>query len=319
MARNRDAADRDVAYCDAADRDAADRDAAYRDAAGRDSGAAAGSGFRIVARLLGVAAVFVLVLTFAPFGRPDSTAIVAGRGADVRAPQASVGAGSTVTVSTSSTIVRLVETLPGPEAPPVPFEIDLALIAATVEPEDLGFDIEPGTWDEPEIEPEDRWVDAGNGVALPDLLLRIRFCESTNNYRAAHVASSARGAYQFLSTSWAWYGHAERYGVAEAHLATPAQQDEAALLTYRQVGARPWAESRPCWDDPAIDPRYLTARPPPPLPTTTTSSTPPSSEPTAATTASTDATTSSTQTTTPEPSSTTTVMSVANEPTTTAG
>ena len=72
---------------------------------------------------------------------------------------------------------------------------------------------------EPRIEPEAQWIDGGNGVALPDLLLRIRFCESSNNYRAAHVTSSARGAYQFLTMSWEWYGHADRYGVAEAHLA----------------------------------------------------------------------------------------------------
>jgi hypothetical protein len=146
---------------------------------------------------------------------------------------------------------------------------------------------------------------------VPDLLLRIRFCESTNNYRAAHVASSARGAYQFLAKSWAWYGHAERYGVAEAHLATPAQQDAAALATYRQVGARPWAESRSCWDDPNIDARYLTVRPPPPPPTTA----PPPADDTT--------TTSVPSTTAAEPTSTqetapTTAMTAATQPTTTA-
>jgi len=121
-------------------------------------------------------------------------------------------------------------------------------------------------WTEPAIEPESAWVNAGHGVSVPDVLLRIRFCESTNNYQAAHVTSSARGAYQFLSGSWSWYGHAARYGVATADLATPAQQDEAAVLTLKKDGTRPWKESFRCWGSDSINPRYATARPP----TTTT-------------------------------------------------
>ncbi len=93
----------------------------------------------------------------------------------------------------------------------------------------------------------DGFVDAGHGVLVPPVLLKIRFCESTDNYTAANPNSSARGAYQFLTGSWAAYGHAERYGVNQAHLATPAQQDEAALLTWQRDGTRPWNASRSCW------------------------------------------------------------------------
>lgn len=93
----------------------------------------------------------------------------------------------------------------------------------------------------------DGWVDTGNGVFVPSVLLAIRFCESTDNYTAANRYSSARGAYQFITGSWASYGHAERYGVSQAHLATPAQQDEAALLTWQRDGTRPWNASRSCW------------------------------------------------------------------------
>jgi hypothetical protein len=96
------------------------------------------------------------------------------------------------------------------------------------------------------VQPEG-WVDAGNGVFLPQILLDIRYCESKNNYLAANPRSTARGGYQFLRGSWAAYGHAARYGVGEAHLATPAQQDEAALLTWNQDGSRPWLASRHCW------------------------------------------------------------------------
>ena len=57
----------------------------------------------------------------------------------------------------------------------------------------------------------------------------------------------ALGAYQFLTLSWRGYGHADRYGVTAAHHATPAQQDEAAVLTWQRSGTRPWAASRGCW------------------------------------------------------------------------
>jgi len=93
----------------------------------------------------------------------------------------------------------------------------------------------------------DGYVDAGHGVFVPAVLLEIRRCESTNNYQAANPRSTARGAYQFLRSSWAAYGHADRYGVSEAHNATNAQQDEAALITWQRDGTRPWNASRSCW------------------------------------------------------------------------
>ncbi|MFT7601388.1 MAG: hypothetical protein ACI8TP_004340 [Acidimicrobiales bacterium] len=91
------------------------------------------------------------------------------------------------------------------------------------------------------------WVDAGNGVWVPPILLEIRRCESGGDYKAANTYSTARGGYQFLRSSWAAYGHNVRYGVNEAHLATPAQQDEAAVLTWERDGTRPWLASRYCW------------------------------------------------------------------------
>jgi len=91
------------------------------------------------------------------------------------------------------------------------------------------------------------WVDAGHGVFVPPIMIEVRRCESTHNYKAANRRSTARGAYQFLTGSWEWYGHADRYSAARAHLATPAQQDEAAALTYLADGTRPWNASRHCW------------------------------------------------------------------------
>ncbi len=91
------------------------------------------------------------------------------------------------------------------------------------------------------------WVDAGHGVLVPPILLEIRWCESRGDYRAANRTSSARGAYQFLRSSWAAYGHATRYGVSTADQATPPQQDEAALITWQRSGTRPWLASSHCW------------------------------------------------------------------------
>lgn len=125
-------------------------------------------------------------------------------------------------------------------------------------------------WAQLPIPPESEWVDSGNGVAVPEVLLRIRYCESTNDYTAAHAVSSARGAYQFLTRSWEWYGHAARYGVARADLATPAQQDEAAVLTVKQDGTRPWLASRSCWGSNNLPAGYASIRPPARSTTTST-------------------------------------------------
>ena len=175
----------------------------------------------------------------------------------------------------------------------------------------------------PEIGPESEWVDSGNGVRVPDLLLRIRFCESTNNYKAAHVNSSARGAYQFISGSWRWYGFADRFGVASADLATPAQQDQAALDTLNRDGTRPWNESKACWASPNIDPRYATAKPKGSTTTTTSASTTTtesstSTSTTEATTTTTGSTTSTTQATTTTTASTTTTQASSTTSTTAA-
>lgn len=91
------------------------------------------------------------------------------------------------------------------------------------------------------------WVDAGNGVWVPQILIDIRSCESGHSYTAQNPVSTASGAYQFLNSSWAAYGHSSRYWVRTAAEATPAQQDEAALMTWERDGTRPWYASRHCW------------------------------------------------------------------------
>lgn len=91
------------------------------------------------------------------------------------------------------------------------------------------------------------YVDAGNGVWIPSVMVAIRRCESHDNYKAVNPSSGAAGAYQFLASSWASYGFATKYGVKSAKDATPAQQDEAALGAYLRSGTKPWNASKSCW------------------------------------------------------------------------
>ncbi len=93
----------------------------------------------------------------------------------------------------------------------------------------------------------DGYVDAGNGVWIPSVMVAIRHCESHDNYKAVNSSSGAAGAYQFLASSWASYGFAAKYGVKSAKDATPAQQDEAALAAYLRSGTTPWKASKSCW------------------------------------------------------------------------
>ena len=93
----------------------------------------------------------------------------------------------------------------------------------------------------------DGWVDLGHGIWGPPILRDIRRCESRDNYAAQNSRSSASGAYQFLRSSWVWYGFAGRYGAATAAQAKPWQQDEAAVLTWLRDGTRPWDASALCW------------------------------------------------------------------------
>ncbi len=93
----------------------------------------------------------------------------------------------------------------------------------------------------------DRWVDAGNGVMVPDVMLAIRSCESHDDYRAANPRSSARGAYQFLTGTWQAYGFDDRFSAPTADQASPAQQDAAAVLVWEAQGTAPWTASGRCW------------------------------------------------------------------------
>lgn len=83
------------------------------------------------------------------------------------------------------------------------------------------------------------------GVAtgmLPAILLRIRRCESHDDYRAHSALSTASGAFQVLDGTWNRYA-----GYRRAADAPRAVQDAQAFALYRDRGTQPWNASRGCW------------------------------------------------------------------------
>ena len=83
---------------------------------------------------------------------------------------------------------------------------------------------------------------AASSSSGSDILSKIRYCESSNNYKAQNPSSTASGAYQFLDTTWQGLGHSGR-----AKDASAAEQDAAARALYAQAGTSPWVSSQPCW------------------------------------------------------------------------
>lgn len=77
---------------------------------------------------------------------------------------------------------------------------------------------------------------------LPALLLRIRWCESRNQYRARNAHSSASGAYQATDQTWAQYR-----GYRHASDAPVFVQDTFAVELFAARGTEPWDSSKACW------------------------------------------------------------------------
>jgi Transglycosylase-like domain len=77
---------------------------------------------------------------------------------------------------------------------------------------------------------------AAPAVAAPgaDDWMRLRVCESGNNYRT-DTGNGFYGAYQFTAGTWHAYG-----GTGLPSAAAPVEQDRIALLLYQTRGWRPW-------------------------------------------------------------------------------
>ncbi len=101
----------------------------------------------------------------------------------------------------------------------------------------------------------DYFVHTGNGVFVPPVLLRIRWCESKGDYTAQNSRSTASGAYQFVvGTAVETARKAGRFDLTtvtdkENHAGSwhPADQDRMALALWERNGTRDWDASRHCW------------------------------------------------------------------------
>lgn len=67
------------------------------------------------------------------------------------------------------------------------------------------------------------------------LLARIRQCESGGNYSIVSASGRYRGAYQFSVATWQAMG-----GTGDPAAASPAEQDQRALMLLRRQGPRAW-------------------------------------------------------------------------------
>lgn len=70
-------------------------------------------------------------------------------------------------------------------------------------------------------------------------------CESSGNPTATNRESTASGLFQFLDSSWRYYGGA--VFATRAMFATPTQQTQIAEAAYAKAGLSPWTASRSCW------------------------------------------------------------------------
>ncbi len=73
------------------------------------------------------------------------------------------------------------------------------------------------------------------GFAATDDWEALRFCESTDNYRAISPSGRYRGAYQFDRNTWQTVG-----GVGDPAEAAPQEQDARARELYAKRGPDPW-------------------------------------------------------------------------------
>lgn len=83
---------------------------------------------------------------------------------------------------------------------------------------------------------------------FPAILERIATCESQNNPHAKNKYSSASGRFQFLWSSWNYYGK-QLWGedFYEKNIWSYEDNTELALYVYKLNGTKDWNESKHCW------------------------------------------------------------------------
>lgn len=76
---------------------------------------------------------------------------------------------------------------------------------------------------------------------------RIAYCESKNVATAKNPRSTASGRFQFLKSSWQYYGM-QKWGTLEGkNIFDYDDNTELAYWVYEREGVTPWLASQHCW------------------------------------------------------------------------
>lgn len=83
---------------------------------------------------------------------------------------------------------------------------------------------------------------------IPAVLERIAMCESRNNEDAKNSHSSASGRFQFIASSWKYYG-TKLWGesLKNKNVFDYWDNTELAIYVYELNGTKDWYPSRSCW------------------------------------------------------------------------
>ncbi len=98
------------------------------------------------------------------------------------------------------------------------------------------------------IAPPNQPIEQETKQIVPPLLEKIALCESSNNPLATNKKSSAKGLYQFLDSSWKFYGNQLWHeDIINKNVFDPEDSKELAVFVFEKYGSRPWSESSGCW------------------------------------------------------------------------
>ncbi len=85
-------------------------------------------------------------------------------------------------------------------------------------------------------------------AAVSDILNRIAVCESNNETSATNPASTAKGRFQFLDSTWAHYGREYWGGELGSHdVFDYRDSTDLAFYVASRYGYGDWTASIDCW------------------------------------------------------------------------